>query len=38
MNAILIKKVHLEAMKVPSPTLERDLEIAALLLAAMSRL
>lgn len=36
MNAILIKKLHLDALKQISPTLERDLMIAAGLLRAVS--
>jgi len=34
MNAILIKKIHLEKLQTVSPTLERDLEIARILLQA----
>ena len=37
MNAFLIKKVHLDNLKVISRTLERDLQIAALLLKATGK-
>jgi hypothetical protein len=36
MNGHLIKKVYLESLKTVSPTLERDLEIARILLKTMN--
>lgn len=38
MNANLIKQIHLQNLTNISPTLERDLEIAAALLRQMARM
>ncbi len=37
MNAQIIMKLHFDIMRLPNPTLERDLEIAAILLRVLGK-